>query len=107
MMHTRWFCHTCRREWVFALSWQPEDGCPGCHGSQVEHVTYTAAFPGGDLPRSRAEQLANALSHQLTEDLTGLPAPSDAVTSAPPLTLVAAPEDEIDDRWVKLGGEGS
>jgi hypothetical protein len=51
MTQTRWFCATCSREWVHARGWTETDGCPGCHSSQVRQVTFTAAFPGGDLPR--------------------------------------------------------
>jgi hypothetical protein len=51
MTHTRWHCATCAREWVYAHHWSPEQGCPGCHSSQVTQVTYQPLFPGGDLPR--------------------------------------------------------
>lgn len=51
MLHSRWYCHGCHREWVYAHHWHVSDGCPICRGD-VTQETYDAAFPGADLPRS-------------------------------------------------------
>lgn len=52
-MTTRWFCDRCRREWLHARGWSPEDGCPACHAApaSVRAITYRPAFVGADLPR--------------------------------------------------------
>ena len=45
---TRWYCHACCRQWVFATNWD-EQTCPTCHGTPIERVTYTPMFPGADI----------------------------------------------------------
>lgn len=54
----RWFCHDCKREWLFpeyhlGVSWEPTDGCPApdCHSLNIELVTFTPATVGLDIPR--------------------------------------------------------
>lgn len=50
-VHRRWFCHGCKREWLYAKDWDESRGCPICHSTQVEYVAYAPAFLGGDIPR--------------------------------------------------------
>jgi len=61
MTHTRYFCPTCKTEfvdggWVLINNqgsrWTPADGCVRCR-SAVEKVTYTPAVPGLDIPRDQ------------------------------------------------------
>jgi hypothetical protein len=52
MKQQRHYCETCKREWVYAHSWDESQGCPGCHSSAIGIVEYRADFPGGDIPRS-------------------------------------------------------
>lgn len=47
MKHTRWFCHECKRQWLYAKDWGEGSNCPACGGQYVEKVEYDA-FPGGD-----------------------------------------------------------
>ena len=55
---TRWFCSACQREWVDAVAWKPEDGCPACRSTAIEQVTYAPVFPGSDIPREKAAEIA-------------------------------------------------
>jgi len=48
-MQQRWYCLECQREWVFAR--QGSDHCPACGSGAVQRVSYSAAFPGGDVDR--------------------------------------------------------
>lgn len=52
--HRRWLCASCQREWVYAHGWDADDGCPGCHASDISYVAYQPAFFGGDIPREAA-----------------------------------------------------
>lgn len=54
IQHMHWLCHTCKREWLYARRVVPqttEDQCPTCMSTDIEKVTYTPPFLGGDIPR--------------------------------------------------------
>jgi len=76
MTQTRWFCSTCKREWVHARHWLPQEGCPGCRSAAIQPVTYTPVFPGADIPRDSVQVI-----HVSSEPM---------VTQQPNLTLAAA-----------------
>ena len=82
-MTGRWWCHQCNREWVWAHNWDKAQGCPGCHGSAIEFVTYRPQFPGADIPRQEIE----TVSH-----LFGVPVPIAAVA----LVLATEPPPALD-----------
>lgn len=67
---SRWFCQTCKRQWLPASEnggprtldakgegrmWTPADGCPRCHSMTITLTTFTPAFPGGDLDEASIE----------------------------------------------------
>lgn len=55
MRQTRWYCHACGIEWIYATA-ECGTGCPNpaCHSDQIERVTYTTTSPVGDMPRDRS-----------------------------------------------------
>ncbi len=90
MTHQRWVCRDCEREWLYAHHWTPEQGCPACRSMQVEQVTYQAAFPGADVPRSGATEMSAV-------------APVAPVVQKPPTALIA---DEERNWAIELSGMG-
>ncbi len=74
MTQTRWFCETCAREWLYAYRWEPAQGCPGCHSSQIRQVRYTPAFAGADIPRETIAAPAVAAPRVVDAAPTPLPA---------------------------------
>lgn len=115
MTQRRWFCRTCLREWLGhsaagADPWYPEQGCPGCHGSQIEQVEYRPRFPGGDIPRDAAGMAHRSLPpYGLPEfvpsrDVMPLTASLEP-NSALALTTVgaeASSDSDVDDSWTRL-----
>jgi len=54
MIHKRWLCHACLREWAHARREVPrsdESQCPICLSTDIEQVQYEPPFLGGDIPR--------------------------------------------------------
>lgn len=49
----RWFCHSCKREWVYCRLWEEGSACPYC-GGETELIKFQPEFLGGDIPRSGA-----------------------------------------------------
>lgn len=82
MTQTRWFCHSCAIEWIYAVDWAPEMGCPSCQSAQIERITYRPAWPGGDIPRGGSQT-------------PSLPAP--ILAKVEPRALVLQQED--DELW--------
>ena len=100
MTQRRWFCRTCLREWLGhsaagADPWYPEQGCPGCHGSQIEQVEYRPQFPGGDMPRDTAGMAVRSRPPYGLPDVTAKEQPNQV------LALVGA-DDGVDDSWTRL-----
>lgn len=48
----RWLCSGCGREWVHAIQWSEGMPCPACGCPETRKVQFSAAFPGGDIPRA-------------------------------------------------------
>ncbi len=71
---SRWLCHGCQREWVFAYAWEDGSDCPACHSPQIERVMYTPQFPGADI-RTQSDELPCPPSDIPTQSV---PQPSEA-----------------------------
>lgn len=108
MTQQRWFCTSCKREWVHARLWDAGQNCPACGAppNEVERRQYAAAFPGADIATSPADV---ALAMQVSDPVEGVlavesPAFTEALASAlalngRPMPLVLEPPPSVDEQF--------
>lgn len=115
LTQSRWLCRTCAREWLdgkYAVGamvlhprlgltpWTPDLGCPTCWSAEIEFVTYTPAFLGGDIPRPGEPAPVLSMAE---------PEPTSHV-QPPPQALLAEPNeaDDLAAQWEALAaGQGA